>query len=134
MWRTLVRSCPLVVALMSGAAVPAQDRLVLTTLEPTQACGFFRNQAYGKGLAHFATEMLWACETIAARRGAGLPLSERLEAAEAALLRYRDGILAGDRDAVSSHRPVFGLGDARKRELAEATGVLAALSAIETGF
>jgi hypothetical protein len=102
-------------------------------------CGFFRAQAYGRGLEHYATEMLWACEAIAARRDREQELSLRLEAVELALERYREAVVAaGSGGPGAAGRPArtpgFGPSDAVKAELAESTGMLAALEAIRAGF
>jgi hypothetical protein len=100
-------------------------------------CGFYRAQAYGRGISHMATEMLWACEAIYARRAAGMPLGDRLLAAELALERYRTAVISAGQAAFArdrrhglegSHR------DHAKREIAEHTGALAALEAIRAGF
>ena len=84
----------LALAFASPAPVRAENAapLVLTTLRPASPCAFFRIQAYGKGLDDQATEMLWACEAIAARRAAEMPLGVRLEATELALERYREAL------------------------------------------
>ena len=113
---------------------------VLATLEVPDPCSFYRGQAYGKGLAHFTTEMLWTCEAIAARRAAGMTLGDRLQAADMALNRYRAALLDAGRARFRSARAgaprpgVLGLDDAAKRALAENSGALAALDAIRTGF
>lgn len=141
----------LAIALLAftGASAPgqaAEDGPVATrpgTAETTtrsavsDPCGFFRGQAYGRGLSHVATEMLWACEEIAARRAAGMTVSERLVAVELALDRYRAEVVAAGaagfaRGVTSSH--YFGPGDAAKHRIAEDSGMLAALEAIRTGF
>lgn len=114
-----------------GAAAPAQR---------SDPCGFYRGQAYGRGLAHFATEMLWACEAIEARRASQMELSERMLAAEAALERYRAAVVAAGAAAFARERAArrgslrLGAGDAAKAALAESTGTLAALDAIRAGF
>lgn len=103
-------------------------------------CGFYRGQAYGRGLDHFLTEMLWACEAIAARRGAGMPLGDRLVAAEVALERYRAAVIAAGAAEFAlgrSARPGalrLGAADAAKASLAASTGTLTALERIRTGF
>jgi hypothetical protein len=106
----------------------------------TDPCAFFRGQAYGKGLLHYSTEMLWACEEIAARRTAGVALSPRLEDAEVALEAYRSAIMAAAEDGFRAARVsgteamVIGTREESKRALAASTGSLAALEAIRTGF
>lgn len=103
-------------------------------------CGFFRGQAYGRGLEDPATEMLWACETIASRRAAEMTLSERLVAVELALERYRTAVVEAGAAAFARNRAddygsgYFGAGDAAKADLAESTGMTAALDAIRAGF
>ena len=57
-------------------------------------CLFFRGQAYRRAIDDFATEMLLACEAIARRRAAGVPLSDRLIATEAMLQTYREAVLS----------------------------------------
>jgi hypothetical protein len=102
-------------------------------------CGFFRSQAYGRGIEHYATEMLWACEAIAGRREREQELSLRLEAVELALERYREAVVAAGSGVFAggvrtARAPTFGPSDAEKAELAESTGMLAALEAIRAGF
>lgn len=124
---------------LAGEAAPT-DQPRLGTLEPASACTFFRGQAYRKGLAHFATEMLWACETIAERGVARMPLNARLAATEAAMRRYREAVIAAGRTAFAETRMqdvaprTHGLTDATKLRIAEESGVLAALEAIRGGF
>lgn len=95
-------------------------------------CSFFRAHAYGRGLTHFATEMLWACEAIRARREAEMEVGERLLAVEQALERYRAAVIAAG-VAARGGRSWTG-GDATRTALAETTGMLAALEAIRFGF
>lgn len=99
-------------------------------------CTFYRMQAFGRGLDHFASEMLWACEAIAARRGAAMPLSERLDAMAGALERYRAALIEAGRENYLRDREIglLGLSETAKRDLAERTGTLAALEAIRTGY
>jgi hypothetical protein len=123
------RSCLAALALI--CALPALAGEAPPRAEGAQACGFFRNQAYGKGLGHFATEMLWACEAIARRRAAAMPLGDRLEATDAALARYREAVVA---EAGRGHFRPGGFTEADKATLAEATGALTALAAISAGF
>ena len=92
----------------------------LATLAPSSPCGFFRDRAWGKGLDPHATAMLWACEAIALRRGAGLTLGERLEAVDRALGRYRAAVVASDAGDDAS--------------VARASGALDAIDAIDGGF
>ena len=76
--------------------------------------------------------MLWACETIAVRRAAGVPLGDRLEATEAALVRYRAAVIAEAAGRAGGR--AFGISEADKAVLAESTGMLAALAGIAGGF
>ena len=116
-----MRSAAFVLGLCLLAGAPAAaGELLGSTLQASSPCGFFRDQAWGKGIGHYATEMLWACEVIASRRGAGLPLGARLEAVERALARYRDALIAGPDDPAP--------------ELARSTGALDALQAVAAGF
>lgn len=104
------------------------------------ACGFFHGQAYRRGIQHFATEMLWACETIAQRRASRMPLGARLEEADVALHRYRDAVISAGRTAFAETRTsdaaprIHGLSDDAKRRLAEEAGALTSLEAIRNGF
>lgn len=102
-------------------------------------CTFYRGQAWGRGLTHFTTEMLWACEAVQDRRRAGFALSPRLVEVEAALERYRVAfveiaVAAFARDRARSMLRGAAGGDAGRMELAERTGTLAALESIRTGF
>lgn len=121
----------------SFAGEDADQRAISEHSDP---CSFFRAQAYGRGLEHFATEMLWACEAIAIRRAADITLSERLIAVELALARYRAAIIetgstsfARDRvrDLDSGH---IGASESTRAQLAESTGMFAALEAVRSGF
>jgi len=130
-----------VLAAVGGAAARADESaLTLTTLRPTNTCAFFRGQAWGKGLNEPETEMLWACEAIAQRRAAQVPLGVRLEATDAALTRYREALHdTGTRGfgATSGSAPSFAPpapAASDRRALAESTGVLAALMAIAEGY
>ena len=116
-----MRSAALVLGfcLLAGMPAAAAERLG-STLQASNPCGFFHDQAWGKGIGHYATEMLWACEAIAARRRAGLPLGARLGAVDLALARYHDALVAGP--------------DERAPELARSTGALDALQAVAAGF
>ena len=122
-------------------AVPAGEpsSLVLATLQPSDPCTFYRGQAYGKGVAHFATEVLWACQAIAMRRAADMPLGDRLEAAEAAIERYRAAVIAAavamfEQAQSSAAGARLGLSEAAALALADSTGALVALEGIRTGF
>lgn len=128
-------------ALAPGAGRAGEEVTTGSTLAPpSDPCGFYRGQAYGRGLDHFLTEMLWACEAIAVRRRAEMPLSERLLAAEEALERYREALIAagaavfvrGRTTGAGSLRP--GATDAIKTSLAESTGTMDALEAIRAGY
>ncbi len=121
----------------AGEEAPRTLSALGTSSDP---CGFFRGQAYGRGLEHFLTEMLWACDAIASRRGAGLPLGERLLATELALERYRTAVIAAGAAEFARGRSArpgalrLGAADAVKSSLAASTGTLAALEAIRSGF
>lgn len=121
--------CVLLVFLALAGPVLAEG----TQSEP---CGFYRTQAFGRGLDHFASEMLWACEAIETRRQAAVPLSERLTAAAGALERYRAALIEAGRAGFLHDREagLLGLSELAKRDLAERTGTLAALEAISTGY
>ncbi len=111
-----------------------------TATVPSDPCGFYRSQAFGRGLTHYATEMLWACEAIQARRVADMALSDRMLAVEFALERYREAVIAAGAADFTRQRSrmsatgYFGADEAAKAEIAENTGMLAALEAIRSGF
>ena len=122
---------------VAAQAMAGENRL---RTEPSDPCGFYRGQAYGRGLEHFSTEMVWACEAIANRRAAGMPLGERLLAAEAALDRYRAAVIAAGAISFTRNRTNrpgsahLGTGEAAKSAIAETAGALAALDSIRSGF
>ena len=85
---TALRPAPLLAALLAGCLATAAlagetASMANSALRPADACLFFRGQAYKRAIDDFATEMLLACEVIARRRAAGVPLSDRLIATEA---------------------------------------------------
>lgn len=128
-------------AILAGPGRAGEDRVAPGTVTvQSDACGFFRAQAYGRGLEHFATEMLWACEAIARRKAADMPLSDRLRAVELALLRYQEEVVAASSAAFRADRArqydtgYIGTGETIKAQIAESTGMLAALEAIRSGF
>ena len=116
---------------------PAPD---YAALDPSDPCYFFREQARRKGLAHYATEMVWACEALAARRGAGLPLNDRMLATEAAFeayrLRYLEALKVSHEAQGNRGYWRFGidLSDDDKHVIAEDTGILVVLETIRNGF
>lgn len=101
-------------------------------------CHFFRGRALGKGVDHYATEMLWVCDAIADRRAAALPMSDRLRATEAALDGYRREVLAASVADFVRRRAArdltLGLSEADTLRIAEETGALGALEAVRAGF
>jgi hypothetical protein len=103
-------------------------------------CVFFRGQAFDKALSDYTREMLWACEEIARRRAARIPLGDRLEATAAMLDAYREAIIAAGSEAFVRNRRAglppwaLGLSDDEKYAIADATGALLALEAIRLGF
>lgn len=136
-----MRSCRLAhcaVILLAALTAPSgpvrSDGVILGTR--SDPCGFYRTQAFGRGLDHFASEMLWACEAIETRRRAEVPLSDRLVAVAGALDRYRGALIEAGREGYQRDREagLLGLSELAKRDLAEATGMLAALEAIRTGY
>ncbi len=136
----LALAAALLVAPPPPPAAAGEERPpALSALGATDPCGFFRGQAYGRGLDHFLTEMLWACEAIATRRGAGMPLGDRLLAADGALERYREAVVAAGAADFARARSTgpgarLGAADAVKSTLAAQTGTLTALDAIRSGF
>lgn len=119
-----MRSATMSLILAAWLALPAPaapgEQAGPSTLTPSSPCAFFRDRAWGKGLDHPATAMLWACETIAVRRGAGVALGDRLEAVDLALGRYRAAVTASP----GGDEPT----------LARETGAFDALEGIATGF
>ena len=103
-------------------------------------CLFFRSQAEDKGLTDYTREMLWACEEIARRRVARMPLSDRLLATAAMLDAYRSAVIAATSEMSQRKRAVgappwaLGLTDEEKHAIADATGALLVLEAIQTGY
>lgn len=132
---TLAAALAAAVLATALAAPPARggEAGQLVATGPIHPCTFFRGQAHRVGMTHFATEMVWACEEIVFRRAAGVALSDRLLATEAALVAYRQAFDAARRAGREAGRPAD-LSDGRRHELAETTGVLAALEAISGGF
>jgi hypothetical protein len=100
-----------------------------------ELCTFYRVRARGLGLQHWATELVWACEMVAERRAANMPLNDRMLAVEHALVLYRDALLKNRRDWIARRegREPVPLREAEARLAAE-TGMLAALEAIQQGF
>lgn len=104
----------------------------------SDTCGFYRGTAFGKGLTHFATEMLWTCEAIEQRRRAGMRLSAELANAEQRLETYRQAVVKASVSdlghARQERRIQLGINEAQKYALAESTGALEALAEIRQGF
>lgn len=121
----------------AGEEAAATDAATRQVPDP---CGFYRTQAYGRGLDHFLTEMLWVCEAIEARRRADLPMSDRMVAAEQALERYRLALVEATAARIASIRTRqagvrrLDPADAIKASLADSTGVLATLEAMRYGY
>ena len=122
----------IVLLTLTAGLARAGDDAPRALADRAHPCTFYRGQAHRMGVAHFATEMLWACEAIAARRAAGMALSDRLLATEFALSAYRQAVAADREDG--ERRSYLSMSEVRKREIAEQTGVLAALQAISEGF
>lgn len=120
----------------SGRAEDAARPVVLTTLKPSDPCSFFRGQAWGQGLKHFSHEMLWSCEAIEARRGAGIALSERLDVAARALDAYRTALVAAaarefrDLRAAGDSAATMRVSPTEKTRIAQETGALDAIAAL----
>lgn len=116
----------------------AQSSPLAVGLAPSDPCHFYRGRAWGQGIGHYTTEMLWACEAIAVRRAAAIPLSDRLQATEAALDRFREAVILEGGAAFERSRRLqlryLGVSPADEREIAERVGVLAALDDIRAGF
>lgn len=119
---------------LAGETASAETQAARPLGDP---CLFFRGQAYRRAIDDFATEMLLACEAIARRRAAGVPLSDRLIATEAMLQTYREAVLSARPetfDGSGTLRWELGLTAAQKHAIADETGVLLALEAIRHGF
>lgn len=124
--------------------MPEFDRdgpsMIVTANDPADPCRFFRGQAAREPLTHYSRDMLWACEEIARRRTAGLPLGDRLKATEAMLATYRDAVVAAGTEAFArkgrAGQPpwALGLSEEEKYQIADSTGALLVLEAIRGGF
>ena len=123
---------------LAGDAARAGEREHV--LKASDSCTFFRSQAYNHGLDDFSTEMLMACQQIARRHAAGVPLGDRLTATEAILDTYRKAVVAAATAAYERKREGIrapwarGLSQEEKRAIADETGALLALEVIRTGF
>ncbi len=123
--------------------IPSFDRdgptMVAGPSDPNDPCQFFRRQAFNESLQHYSREMLWACEEIARRKAAGIPLSDRLQATAGILDTYREALIAGA-EAFAQKRPAGlppwapALSEEQKYAIADQTGALLALEAIRSGF
>ncbi len=117
-----------------GPSAPYQER------GSADRCQFFRGEAYQRSLGDFAGDMLLACEEIARRVAAGVPLGDRLEAFGAMLDDYRSAVIVAGDEAFARRRRAgrapweLGLSEAEKYAIADATGALLALDAIRGGF
>ena len=136
-----LRHAPLLAALLAawlaGPALAGEKASADAALRVGDPCRFFRGQAYKRAIDDFATEMLVACEVIARRRAADVPLSDRLIATEAMLETYREAVLAARPETFDGNgtlRWELGLTAAQKHAIADETGVLLALEAIRHGF
>ena len=101
--------CLAAIAGFSASVPPANggepaSATTLVTLRAADPCGFHRSEAFGRGLTHYATEMLWACEAIADRRAASMPLGDRLAVLDVALAAYREAVIAAGRRAFAERR------------------------------
>jgi len=81
----LVLASMLVVMVIPADPAAAQAQPVAAGLAQSDPCQFYRGRAWGRGITHYTTEMVWACEAITRRRAASVPLGDRLEEAEAAM-------------------------------------------------
>lgn len=127
-----------VVMVIPADPAAAQAQPVAAGLAQSDPCQFYRGRAWGRGITHYTTEMLWACEAITRRRAASVPLGDRLEEAEAALERFRAEVIetssAGYARSQSGDRSYFTLSATEQEEIAVRTGAIAALDTIRTGF
>lgn len=148
--RSLLVRLVLVVSLASGALpepVRASGTSTATSgdssaiqVQHRDPCLFYRSQAWHRELAHFSQDMLWSCEAIEQRRRAGVQLGDRLTAADFALRSYRERVIETARSNYrmsvlegleTFHRRVT---ESQKRAIAEETGALAAMEALNHGF
>lgn len=122
-----------------GEAQPG-SRTEWSDQDQPDPCRFYRSQAWRQGLTHYTRDMLWSCEAIAQRRQAGMQLSDRLTAADLALKAYRARIVEA---ALAHYRRSESLGldtfhrrvpESEMRQIAEESGVLAAMEALSEGF
>ena len=95
---------------------------------------------FRRGLGHFTQSMLWSSEAIAARRGAGMHLSDRLAAAEAAHEARRAGVITAARHSFQENL-AFGrnsflsrVSEEEKAAIAERSGALGAMDALHPGY
>lgn len=132
----IAMACACFALAVDTTAPAAQDQPEGTVR--SDPCHFYRARAWGQGIGDYTTEMLWACEAIAARRAAAVPLGPRLQAMANALDQFRDALVdAGSATFATSrnvHSRNLGVSRRAQHEIAERTGVLAALEAIQTGF
>jgi hypothetical protein len=137
-------SAALAPGVRAGEASPPRfdsDRpTVEMTLDPTDSCRFFREQAARKALEHYTRDMLWACEEIARRRSVGLPLGDRLLATQLMLDTYREAVTNARSEVVARNgrtgMPTWALAlsDDDKYRIADSSGSLLVLEAIRNGF
>jgi hypothetical protein len=120
------------------APASAQSAPVAAAIGPSDPCDFFRGRAWGQGIGDYTTEMVWACEAIAARQAASVPLGPRLAEMAAALERFRAAVIDTGQSTFGESLRLrsrhLGVSRDRQHEIAAQTGVLAALQAIQTGF
>ncbi len=140
-FRCLAFAILALIGLSPAGATPARaDAGAAARIESASGdpCRFFRGRAFGKGIDHYATEMLWVCDAIAERRRAAMPLSDRLLATEIALESYRRKIISAavtDLDRRRRERDRrLGLSEAENLRIAEESGALTALDAVRLGF
>lgn len=137
----LLLTAPLTSAMLA-ASPAATDTLPSSRVagQPIDPCLFYRSQAWQHGLGHFSRNMLLSCEAIAARRQAGMHLSDRLVAAEAALEAYRSGVIAAalhhfeENLAFGCNSFLSRVSEEEKSAIAKHSGALGAMEALDAGY
>jgi hypothetical protein len=134
--RAILLAAVLSVPAPSGRAEDAAQPVVLMSLKPSDPCSFFRGQAWGQGLNHFSQDMLWSCEAIEARRGAGIALSDPLDIVASALDAYRTALVAAagrefrNLRAAGGSAAIMQVSPTEKTRIAQETGALDAIAAL----
>jgi hypothetical protein len=120
------------------AAAETETQPVAARSNGADPCNFYRVRARGKGINHYLTEVVWACEMVVQRRETGVGMSERMVAVEFALEQYREALVEDRRNprvpAGLRGTALRAAQEAERDRIAEESGMLAALEAIRLGF